>query len=277
MTNNDSTRRNAFMNLLFENKVALVTGAGSGMGLATAKGEASAGGSVVLADSQEEAVRAEASQLEASGRKALALGCDVSDDGQVASMIERAVSSFGRLDAAFNNAGVMQRRLDTADISGDEWDRVLAINLRGVWSCMKYELRQMLRQGGGAIVNCSSIGGVIGNPGLAAYAAAKHGVLGLTQTAALEYAARGIRINAVCPGTIKTPMVQSMTGGDSKALAEMVKDEPIGRLGEPEEIAAAVVWLSSPGASFVVGHALLVDGGDTSRGRWMFMWWCGAV
>src|SRR5256884_986139 len=252
------------MNLSFENKVALVTGAGSGMGLATAKAFAEAGASVVLADIQEEAVRAAAEQLEASGRKALAIGCDVSDDGQVASMIERTVSSFGRLDAAFNNAGVMQRRVDTADISGDEWDRVMAINLRGVWSCMKHELRQMLQQGSGAIVNCSSIGGVIGNPGPAAYAAAKHRVLGLTQSAALEYAARGIRINAVCPGTIKTPMVQSMTGGDSKALAEMVKDEPIGRLGEPEEIAAAL-WLCSPGASFVVGHPLLVDGGYTAR------------
>jgi NAD(P)-dependent dehydrogenase (short-subunit alcohol dehydrogenase family) len=253
------------MNESFNGKVALVTGAGSGMGLATAKAFAEADASVVLADIQEEAARAAAEQLIADGRKALAIRCDVSDDGQVASMIERTVSSFGRLDVAFNNAGVMQRRVETADISGDEWDRVMAINLRGVWSCMKYELRQMLRQGSGAIVNCSSIGGVIGNPGLAAYAAAKHGVIGLTQSAALEYAARGIRINAVCPGTIKTPMVQSMTGGDSKALAEMVKDEPIGRLGEPEEIAAAVLWLCSPGASFVVGHPLLVDGGYTAR------------
>jgi len=180
-------------------------------------------------------------------------------------MVDRTVSTFGRLDAAFNNAGVQSPALETADVSGEEFDRVNAINLRGVWACMKHELRQMREQGSGAIVNCSSIGGVVGNPGLAAYHAAKHGVLGLTQTAALEYAARGIRINAVCPGTIKTPMVQSMTGGDSKALAEMVKDEPIGRLGEPEEIAAAVLWLCSSGASFVVGHALLVDGGYTAR------------
>jgi len=210
-------------------------------------------------------VRAAAEELITGGRKAIAVRCDVTDDAQVASMIERTVSTFVRLDAAFNNAGVISVPTETADISGDEWDRAMAINLRGAWSCMKYELRQMLRQGGGAIVNCSSIGGVVGNPGLAAYHAAKHGVLGLTQTAALEYAARGIRINAVCPGTIKTPMVQSMTGGDPKALAEMVKNEPIGRLGEPEEIAAAVLWLCSPGASFVVGHALLVDGGYTAR------------
>jgi NAD(P)-dependent dehydrogenase (short-subunit alcohol dehydrogenase family) len=219
----------------------------------------------VLADRHEDAVRAATGKLTAGGRKALAVRCDVTDDRQVASMIDQTVSTFGRLDAAFNNAGVMQRRVDTADITDDEWDRVLAINLRGVWSCMKYELRQMLRNSGGAIVNCSSLGGVVGNPGLAAYHAAKHGVIGLTRTAALEYATRGIRINAVCPGSIDTPMAQTLTGGDPKVLAELVKDEPIGRLGQPEEIAAAVLWLCSPGASYVVGHPLLVDGGYTAR------------
>ena len=253
------------MNHSFAGKVALVTGAGSGIGLATAKAFGEAGASVVLADRREDAVRAAAEGLSASGGKALAVRCDVTDDTQVASMIDRTVSAFGRLDAAFNNAGVMQRRVDTAEISGDEWDRVMAINLRGVWSCMKYELPQMLRNGGGAIVNCSSIGGVIGVPGLAAYHAAKHGVIGLTKTAALEYATRKIRINAVCPGTINTPMAESLTGGDPKILAEFVKDEPIGRIAEPEEVAAAVLWLCSPGASYVVGHALLVDGGYTAH------------
>jgi NAD(P)-dependent dehydrogenase (short-subunit alcohol dehydrogenase family) len=253
------------MNHSFAGKVALVTGAGSGIGLATAKAFGDAGASVVLADRREDAVRAAAEGLSASGGKALAVRCDVTDDTQVASMIDRTVSAFGRLDAAFNNAGVMQRRVDTAEISGEEWDRVMAINLRGVWSCMKYELPQMLRNGGGAIVNCSSIGGVIGVPGLAAYHAAKHGVIGLTKTAALEYATRKIRINAVCPGTINTPMAESLTGGDPKILAEFLKDEPIGRIAEPEEVAAAVLWLCSPGASYVVGHALLVDGGYTAH------------
>jgi len=253
------------MNHSFAGKVALVTGAGSGIGLATAKAFGDAGASVVLADRREDAVRAAAEGLSASGGKALAVRCDVTDDIQVASMIDRTVSAFGRLDAAFNNAGVMQHRVDTAEISGEEWDRVMAINLRGVWSCMKYELPQMLRNGGGAIVNCSSIGGVIGVPGLAAYHAAKHGVIGLTKTAALEYATRKIRINAVCPGTINTPMAESLTGGDPKILAEFLKDEPIGRIAEPEEVAAAVLWLCSPGASYVVGHALFVDGGYTAH------------
>jgi NAD(P)-dependent dehydrogenase (short-subunit alcohol dehydrogenase family) len=157
----------------------------------------------------------------------------------------------------------MQRRVDTAEIESAEWDRVIAVNLRGVWSCIKHELRQMLRNGGGVMVNCSSLGGVVGNPGLAAYHAAKHGVLGLTKTAALEYAARGIRINAVCPGSIDTPMAHSLTGGDPEVLRDLVKLEPIGRLGKPEEIAAAVLWLCSPGASYVIGHPLLVDGGYT--------------
>ena len=172
---------------------------------------------------------------------------------------------FGRLDAAFNNAGIQSPAVETADASGAEFDRVIAVNLRGVWNCMKYELKQMRQQGSGAIVNCSSIGGLIGLPGRAVYHAAKHGVLGLTKSAALEYASRGIRINAVCPGTVDTPMVSAMLAKEADAMKEIMRDQPIGRLGRPEEIASAVLWLCSPGAGFVIGHALTVDGGFTAH------------
>jgi NAD(P)-dependent dehydrogenase (short-subunit alcohol dehydrogenase family) len=253
------------MNLSFENTVALVTGAGSGMGLATAKAFAEGGASVVLADSNEGSVHAAVEDLVAAGHKALAIRCDVVDERQVAAMVERTVSTFGRLDAAFNNAGVQSPLADTADASGAEFDRVNGINLRGVWNCMKYELRQMRQQGSGAIVNNSSIGGLVGIAGRGVYHASKHGVLGLTKSAALEYAARGIRINAICPGTIETPMVTGMLASEPDAMKEIMKDQPIGRLGRPEEIAAAVLWLCSAGASFVIGHALVVDGGYTVR------------
>jgi NAD(P)-dependent dehydrogenase (short-subunit alcohol dehydrogenase family) len=253
------------MDTFFKGKVALVTGAGSGIGLATAKAFAKMGASVVLAGRHEENVRAAAEKLVAAGHKAMAVRCDVADESQVEAMVQKTVSAFGRLDAAFNNAGVQSPVVETADASGEEFDRVNAINLRGVWSSMKYELLQMRKQGSGTIVNCSSLGGLVGIAGRSMYHAAKHGVLGLTKSSALEYASRGIRINAVCPGIIDTPMVSGMLVSEAEAMKELMKDVPIGRLGKPEEIADAVIWLCSPGASFVIGHALVVDGGYTVR------------
>ncbi len=253
------------MNLSFENNVALVTGAGSGMGLATAIAFAEAGAAVVLADIHEHAVRAAAEELVSAGHQAIAVRCNVADEADVAAMIQQTVATFGRLDAAFNNAGVQSLPVETADASGEEFDRVNAINLRGVWNCMKYELRQMREQGSGAIVNNSSIGGLIGLPGRAIYHASKHGVIGLTRSAALEYASRGIRINAICPGAIETPMVADMLVRERISQEDLLKDQPTGRLGRPEEIASAVLWLCSPGASFVIGHALAVDGGYTAQ------------
>jgi len=253
------------MNISFENRVALVTGAGSGLGLATAKAFARSGASVALADANENSVRSAVEELSAQGYEALAIQCDVADDAQVERMVEQTVAAFGRLDAAYNNAGVQNIVAEAADATREDFDRVISINLRGVWSCMKFELRQMLRQGGGAIVNCSSIGGLVAGPRRGTYQASKHGVLGLTKSAALDYAARGIRINAVCPGIIHTAMLDKMMATQADALNAMLKDVPIGRLGRPEEIASAVLWLCSSAASFMVGHALAVDGGYTIR------------
>src|SRR5215472_10456028 len=246
----------------FSGKVALVTGAASGMGLATAQAFAEAG-AVVLADFKEETVKAAAQKLVAAGYQAITARCDVSDDAQVAAMVDRTVAEFGRLDAAFNNAGVMARIAPTADSTREDWDRVIGINLRGVWSCMKYELLQMERQGSGAIVNNASVGALTGNLGIGSYIASKHGVLGLTRTAALEYIKHGIRVNAVNPGLIDTQIARDVVSGDERAYGEIANHVPIGRAGRPEEIASAVLWLCSPGASYVVGHALTVDGGMT--------------
>jgi NAD(P)-dependent dehydrogenase (short-subunit alcohol dehydrogenase family) len=247
----------------FSGKVALVTGAAAGMGLATAQAFAEAGAAVVLADFKEDAVQAAAQQVVAAGHKAVAVYCDVSDDAQVAAMVDRTIAAFGRLDAAFNNAGVMARIAPTADSTREDWDRVIGVNLRGVWSCMQHELRQMERQGSGAIVNNASVGALTGNPGIGSYIASKHGVVGLTRTAALEYVKRGIRINAVNPGLIDTQIAHDVVAGDEQAYAELAKHVPIGRAGRPEEIASVVLWLCSPGASYVIGHALTVDGGMT--------------
>ena len=255
----------SLMDRSFEGKVAVVTGAASGMGLVTARSFAEAGAAVALADIDEKAARTAVDDLIAAGHRAIAVRCNVADEAEVAAMVDQTVEIFGRLDAAFNNAGIQSPAVETADASGAEFDRVIAVNLRGVWNCMKYELKQMRQQGSGAIVNCSSIGGLIGLPGRAVYHAAKHGVLGLTKSAALEYASRGIRINAVCPGTVDTPMVSAMLAKEADAMKEIMRDQPIGRLGRPEEIASAVLWLCSPGAGFVIGHALTVDGGFTAH------------
>ncbi|MFC9536530.1 glucose 1-dehydrogenase [Streptomyces sp. NPDC055817] len=248
----------------FEQQVALVTGAASGMGLATARAFAKAGAAVVLADIDEKAVQRAAEELTAAGHRATGVVCDVTDEEQAAAMVDRAVTTYGRLDMAFNNAGIQVPPSDAADETAENFDRVNAVNLRGVWAAQKHELRQMRQQGSGAIVNCSSLGGLVGLPERAAYHASKHGVIGLTKSAAVEYAPKGIRINAVCPGVIDTPMVADMLEGQAEAMAEIMKQQPIGRLGRAEEIAAAVLWLCSPAASLVVGVALPVDGGYTT-------------
>jgi NAD(P)-dependent dehydrogenase (short-subunit alcohol dehydrogenase family) len=249
----------------FSGQVALVTGAGSGMGWATAQAFARAGAAVALADINHDAVHAAADDLTTTGHQALAVTCDVSSEDDVSAMVDKAVATFGRLDVAFNNAGIQAPPTDAADEAADTFDRVNAINLRGVWACMKHELRHMRGQGSGAIVNCSSLGGLVGLPGRAAYHASKHGVIGLTRSAALEYAPRGIRINAICPGAIETPMVTDMIAKGELSIPDAVANQPIGRLGRADEIAAAVLWLSSPAASLIIGIALPVDGGYTAR------------
>lgn len=247
----------------FTGKVALVTGAAAGMGRATAQAFAEAGAAVILADYNAAAVERAAQSLTDAGHKAIAVRCDVSDDAQVAAMVDRAVAEFGRLDAAFNNAGVMAKVIPTAESTLEEWERVIGINLRGVWSCMRHELRVMERQGNGAIVNNASVGALTGNPGIAPYIASKHGVIGLTRTAALEYIRKGVRVNAVNPGLIDTQIGHDVFKGDEQVYQEAADGVPIGRAGRPEEIASAVLWLCSPGASYVVGHGLTVDGGMT--------------
>ncbi len=249
----------------FQGQVALVTGASSGMGLATAQAFAQAGAAVVLADVNQTALLAATDALTAAGHRTLAITCDVSNEAQVAAMVERTVATFGRLDMAFNNAGIQVPPSDAADETAENFDRVNAVNLRGVWACMKHELKQMRAQGNGAIVNCSSLGGLVGLPSRAAYHASKHGVIGLTRSAAMEYAPRSVRINAICPGTIETPMVAEMLASQAEAMREILREQPIGRLGRSDEIAAAVLWLCSPGSSFVVGVALPVDGGFTAH------------
>jgi NAD(P)-dependent dehydrogenase (short-subunit alcohol dehydrogenase family) len=248
----------------FAGKVAFVTGAANGIGRAAALAFAREGAGVVVADVSEQGNRETARMVEEAGGRALAVRCDVSRAEDVKAALDKAVEAFGRLDCAFNNAGVEQPITATADLTEEEWDRIVSINLRGVFLCMKHEIPLMLRQGGGAIVNTSSGAGVKGFAGQAAYCAAKYGIVGLSKAAALDYAKSNIRINAVCPGIIETPMMDRFSGGTPEGRARVIAQEPIGRMGKPEEIAAAVIWLCSDAAAFVVGHAMVIDGGQTA-------------
>jgi NAD(P)-dependent dehydrogenase (short-subunit alcohol dehydrogenase family) len=249
----------------FGGRVALVTGAGSGIGRASALAFARAGACVVAADVEtaggEETVRL----IVADGGEARFVRADVSRAAEVEVLVRQTIASFGRLDLAHNNAGIESERAATHACTEDNWDRTLAINLKGIWLCMKHEIPELLRQGGGAIVNTASVAGLVGMAELPAYVASKHGIVGLTKTAALEYARQGIRVNAVCPGVIRTPMVERFAAANAQAQAELSAAEPIGRLGEPEEVARAVVWLCSTAASFITGSCLPVDGGWVAR------------
>ncbi|HVU08565.1 MAG TPA: SDR family oxidoreductase [Verrucomicrobiae bacterium] len=247
----------------FAGKVAFVTGAASGIGRAAALAFACEGASVVAADVSERNNQETVRLIEEQGGRAIAVRCDVTKAEDIKAAMTKTIEAFGRLDFAFNNAGIEPKKpAPTADYDEEEWNRIFDINLRGVFLCMKHEIPLILKQGG-AIVNTSSGAGVIGIKGSPAYTAAKHGVIGLTRAAALDYAAQKIRINAVCPGYIDTPMMSRFTGDTSEGRAKVVAEEPVGRMGKPEEIAAAVIWLCSDAAAFMVGHAMVIDGGQT--------------
>ncbi len=244
-------------------KVALVTGAGSGMGEATALLFAKDGFKVVLADMNEKAILNVEEKIKVNGGTAISVKCDVSDEKQVESLVDTAVKTFGRLDAAFNNAGIQVQPAETADILAEDFDRIINVNLRGCWLSMKYEIRQMLKNGGGTIINNSSIAGLGGSPTRAAYSAAKHGILGLTRTAAAEYATRGIRVNAVCPGTINTPMVERMLKEGDLDEQVAIEATPMRRFAHSNEVASVVLFLSSDASSYINGHHITIDGGQT--------------
>ena len=249
----------------FSGKVAFVTGGSAGMGAATVRAFAEAGAAVAIVDVDGDAAERSAEELNNQGRSALGLACDVSDELQVEEAVARTVAAFGSLDMAFNNAGIMLPPVDSAEETAEAFDRIVAVNLRGVWASMKHELVQMRAQGSGAIVNCSSLGGLVGGNGRATYHATKHGVLGQTKSIALQYGPYGVRVNAVCPGTIATPMVERMTAAGELDPEASAAGVPLGRLGRPEEVAAAVLWLCSDAASYVTGVALPVDAGYTAQ------------
>jgi NAD(P)-dependent dehydrogenase (short-subunit alcohol dehydrogenase family) len=248
-----------------EGKIALVTGAGSGIGRESALAFGASGAQVMVSDVVVEGGEETVGQIKAAGGEARFMRADVSQRAEVEALIRQTVEIYGRVDCAHNNAGIEGDMAPTADCTETNWDRTIAINLKGVWLCMKYEIPQMLDQGGGVIVNTSSVAGLVGFVNLPAYVATKHGVAGLTRTAALEYAQQGIRVNAVCPGVIRTPMIDRIVGGDAEAEAQFTALEPVGRMGSPAEVARAVVWLCTDAASFVTGVAMPVDGGFVAQ------------
>lgn len=247
------------MEITFKDKVVIVTGGASGIGRATALAFAKKGAKVVVVDWKEN--DEEVDLIKELGSEAIFIKCDVSKADDVKAMVDKTIAAFGRLDYAYNNAGIEGTQANTFDCTEENWDKTININLKGIWLCMKYEIPEILKQGKGAIVNCASVAGTVGFVGLPAYVASKHGVVGLTKTTALEYAKLGIRVNAVCPGVIQTPMIDRLTGKTKEAIAQFTGLEPMGRFGLPEEIANAVVWMCSDEASFVTGHAMTVDGG----------------
>ena len=253
------------MNTLFTNKVAIITGASYGIGRATAIAFARNGARLVLADWKEDPAHETLNQVRALGGEAVLVRCDVSRAADVRNLVDTCISTYGRLDYAFNNAGIEGEQAITHECSEENWDKTIAVDLKGIWLCMKYEIPHMLKQTGAAIVNCSSVAGLVGFAGLPAYVASKHAVLGLTKTAALEYATQGLRVNAVCPGVIHTAMIDRITGMDKEVEKQFTELEPLGRMGTPEEIAEAVVWLCSGASSFATGVALPVDGGFVAK------------
>lgn len=252
------------MSTTFAGKVALVTGGGAGIGRATALAFAQAGARVAIVDIVEEAGREVVAAITAAGGEAMFIRADVVNAAEVEAMVARTVEAYGKIDCAFNNAGIEEEHMRLAECSEATFDRIMAINVKGVWLALKYELAAMLRSGGGAIVNTASVAGLVAAPKMAAYCASKHAVLGLTKSAAIEYARKNIRVNAVCPGVIRTPMYERALQVDPKGTAQVAQMHPIGRVGEPEEVAAVVLWLCSDAAGFVTGHAHTVDGGLTA-------------